>query len=622
MPIFSSDSARIKKLPPLLINQLAAGEIVTRPASVVKELMENAIDAGATEIEIKVTQGGMAQIEVRDNGCGIHPDDMVMAVTRHATSKIADVAHLHGIQTLGFRGEALASTAAVSRLTLSSCHDDSGIGRQLSVVGVIHDEPLVSPILHTQGTTVSVKDLYFNVPARRANLKSIATEFAHIETVVRELALAVSQVTVSLWHDGKRRLHLPAITADMDESASTLFTSDMATIEGVSCGSGIAQILSRLKTIFAREFAHDLEPLPLQVDLSGLIKDIEEQLQQSSQVGITGTLLLPDIFSQYSSQRAMKAESENIQSDRAKIDLPKLIYINGRLVKDTRIAQTIRDGIRQALPARVQASHTQVGYVLFFTLPQNWLNVNVHPSKQRISIHTLPNVLAHLEVMVTSRLQAWYERIQQQSPKLVIQPENTRQSNDTHIHQVNEPKQAYHCVSNTVQPFVQNDDSNDIQDVKVNGRVNCSVPSGSILDNSSRTRLPLIPQCLLFMAQEQYPQLLADGVIIQHQQGMSLIDYNELVSFLQSFQSDISSMFQSDISSMFQDNIDMSAPDAMSQINQSFYEFFSCPESISSNSERIQSWQDFIQNQSLATINYGQLAQILTAMIDSANANE
>ena len=118
---------RIKKLSPLLINQLAAGEVVTRPAAVVKELLENAIDAGATNIDVSITQGGMGTIEVVDNGTGIHPDDMVMAITRHATSKVADVANLHGITTLGFRGEALAAMAAVSRLSLTSSHDESGI---------------------------------------------------------------------------------------------------------------------------------------------------------------------------------------------------------------------------------------------------------------------------------------------------------------------------------------------------------------------------------------------------------------------------------------------------------------------------------------------------------------
>ncbi|BFM03208.1 hypothetical protein Psyaliredsea_18550 [Psychrobacter alimentarius] len=186
---------------------MAAGEVVTRPAAVVKELLENAIDAGATHIEVHVTQGGMGMIEVVDNGVGIHPDDMIMAITRHATSKVADVANLHGIMTLGFRGEALAATAAVSRLTLISSHDNSGIGRQLQVAGVLDDIPKLSPVVHNRGTTITVRDLYFNVPARRGNLKSMAIEFGHIETVVRDVALARADITIILFHDKKNGCH-------------------------------------------------------------------------------------------------------------------------------------------------------------------------------------------------------------------------------------------------------------------------------------------------------------------------------------------------------------------------------------------------------------------------------
>ncbi|MCG3860762.1 ATP-binding protein, partial [Psychrobacter sp. Ps5] len=220
MPDNPSNS-RIKKLSPLLINQLAAGEVVTRPAAVVKELLENAIDAGASNIEIRITQGGMGMIEVLDNGTGIHPDDMVMAITRHATSKVADVANLHGITTLGFRGEALAATAAVSRLTLTSSHDDSGIGRQLQVAGVLDEVPKLLPVVHQRGTTITVKDLYFNVPARRGNLKSIATEFGHIETIVREVALARADVALTLFHDNKKRLSLSSRAMSANDNDNT-----------------------------------------------------------------------------------------------------------------------------------------------------------------------------------------------------------------------------------------------------------------------------------------------------------------------------------------------------------------------------------------------------------------
>ena len=143
---------RIHKLSPLLINQIAAGEVVTRPASVVKELIENAIDANATHIRIDIEQGGLGLIQISDNGMGIHPDDMTLAVTRHATSKLANVSELVGIHSLGFRGEALASIAAISHLTLTSSHNDSGIGQQLSVSGSEVSQATIRPVSYTHLT--------------------------------------------------------------------------------------------------------------------------------------------------------------------------------------------------------------------------------------------------------------------------------------------------------------------------------------------------------------------------------------------------------------------------------------------------------------------------------------
>ena len=199
---------RIHKLSPLLINQIAAGEVVTRPASVVKELIENAIDANATHIRIDIEQGGLGLIQISDNGMGIHPDDMTLAVTRHATSKLANVSELVGIHSLGFRGEALASIAAISHLTLTSSHNDSGIGQQLSVSGSEVSQATIRPIVKHRGTCVSVRDLYFNVPGRRSHLKSIATEFAHIEQVVQRLAISFADVQIELYHQDKLRFSL------------------------------------------------------------------------------------------------------------------------------------------------------------------------------------------------------------------------------------------------------------------------------------------------------------------------------------------------------------------------------------------------------------------------------
>ncbi|SUD91214.1 DNA mismatch repair endonuclease MutL [Psychrobacter phenylpyruvicus] len=376
-------SNRIKKLPPLLVNQLAAGEVVTRPASVVKELIENAIDAGAKHIDIRITQGGMGIIEVADDGCGIHPDDMIMAVTRFATSKIADVAHLQGIATLGFRGEALAATAAVSRLTLTSCSDDSGIGRELNVAGILEDTPQLIPVVRAKGTTVTVKDLYFNVPARRGNLKSISTEYAHIEMVVKQLALVASDVSFTLWHNDKRRFNFESIASS--DKGSTYSISASEAMKPTVMQSVLARLTALLPTSHDQaELLSDSNLQPINISLEGLRPQSAWQEGAEENLAITG-FLIP-------SSRAVSNSSY------------KLIYINGRLIKDRRISQSIRDS------AANLSGINSLGYVLFFNLPKAWLNLNVHPSKQCIKIQNLANVMAHLEVGVRDALQLWQHR--------------------------------------------------------------------------------------------------------------------------------------------------------------------------------------------------------------------
>lgn len=378
-----SASNRIKKLPPLLVNQLAAGEVVTRPASVVKELIENAIDAGAKHIDIRITQGGMGIIEVSDDGCGIHPDDMIMAVTRFATSKIADVAHLQGIATLGFRGEALAATAAVSRLTLTSCSDDSGIGRELNVAGILEDIPQLLPVVRSKGTTVTVKDLYFNVPARRGNLKSISTEYAHIETVVKQLALVASDISFTLWHNDKRRFNFESIASVNESSAYSVSGSEA--MKSTVMQSVLARLMALIPTSHDQaELFSDRNLQPININLEGLLPQSAWQQGAEERLAITG-FLVP-------SPRTLSSATY------------KLIYINGRLVKDRRIAQSIRDTAAN-LPGI-----NSLGYVLFFNLPKAWLNLNVHPSKQCIKIQNLANVMAYLEVGVRDGLQLWQNR--------------------------------------------------------------------------------------------------------------------------------------------------------------------------------------------------------------------
>lgn len=189
---------RIQKLSTLLSNQIAAGEVIERPASVVKELVENSIDAGATQIDIDIEQGGVRLIRVRDNGGGIHKDDLPLALSRHATSKIASSQDLAEIITLGFRGEALASIGSISRLSIISAQAKSS-GWEVMVQG--EDEPTVQPAAHPQGTTVEVRDLFFNTPARRKFMRSEKTEFEHIDELIKRMALANFSVGFTLRHN-------------------------------------------------------------------------------------------------------------------------------------------------------------------------------------------------------------------------------------------------------------------------------------------------------------------------------------------------------------------------------------------------------------------------------------
>lgn len=202
-------SRRIQALNPALANQIAAGEVIERPSSVVKELLENSIDAGATELIIRVEQGGSTLIEIIDNGRGIHAEDLALAVMRHATSKIQNADDLHAIMSLGFRGEALASIAAVSRLSLTSSRDETGIGYQVEVNGTAFDHQEIQPVPLQRGTHIRVQDLFFNVPARRKFLKKPTTEFGHIEEIVRRLALTHFDIRFVLEHNGSIRLNLP-----------------------------------------------------------------------------------------------------------------------------------------------------------------------------------------------------------------------------------------------------------------------------------------------------------------------------------------------------------------------------------------------------------------------------
>ena len=199
---------RIALLSQRLANQIAAGEVVERPASVVKELLENSLDAGATRIEVDVEQGGVKLIRVRDNGSGIHRDDLALALSRHATSKISNLYELEAVTSMGFRGEALPSIASVSRLQLISREQGSDSGWMLSSDGSSEITP-PQPASHPTGTTIEVRDLFYNTPARRKFLRTDKTELAHIDQLVKRLALSRFDVAFHLRSNRRETMTLP-----------------------------------------------------------------------------------------------------------------------------------------------------------------------------------------------------------------------------------------------------------------------------------------------------------------------------------------------------------------------------------------------------------------------------
>jgi DNA mismatch repair protein MutL len=208
--------ASIQKLPDNLINQIAAGEVIERPASVVKELLENSIDATASNIGIDIERGGIQRILIRDNGTGIDKQQLTSALTRHATSKIASLDDLQNIHSLGFRGEALPSIASVSRFTLTSNSEQSNQGWTLRNDGG-KNQSAIKPAAQSKGTTVEVNDLFFNTPARRKFLRTDKTEYSHCEQVIKRLALAHFHIAFSLRHNQKTIYALPSASSDEDK---------------------------------------------------------------------------------------------------------------------------------------------------------------------------------------------------------------------------------------------------------------------------------------------------------------------------------------------------------------------------------------------------------------------
>jgi DNA mismatch repair protein MutL len=234
---------RIHRLPAELANQIAAGEVVERPSSIVKELVENALDAGATRVVVDVEQGGTTLVRVSDDGEGMTPDDAVLCLERHATSKIARFTDLSDLGTFGFRGEALPSIASVSRLLLRTRARGSNEGVEVAVLG--GGAPAVSPSGGAVGTTIEVRDLFYNVPARRKFLKATATESAHVSDVLLGMALARYDVTFVLTRDGRPvREHLRV--ASRADRARAVMSSDGASLVECRAERGAIRIEAML----------------------------------------------------------------------------------------------------------------------------------------------------------------------------------------------------------------------------------------------------------------------------------------------------------------------------------------------------------------------------------------
>ena len=310
---------RIHLLSPQLANQIAAGEVVERPASVVKELLENSLDSGADRVELDIEQGGVKLIRLRDNGGGIDRSDLPLALSRHATSKIGALEDLEAVGSLGFRGEALASISSVSRLTLTSRPPEQDSAWAVTAQGREMAAEVI-PAAHPVGTTVEVRDLFFNTPARRKFLKTEKTEFRHLEEVVKRLALSCYRVGFNLRHNGKVIHQLRAAESEAARE-------------------------QRLAQLLGKAFVAESVALDVQAEASGL--------------RLWGWMGLPTF-------------------SRAQPD-QQYFFVNGRVIRDKVVTHAVRQAYQDVL---YHGRHP--AYVLYLELDPALVDVNVHPTKHEV----------------------------------------------------------------------------------------------------------------------------------------------------------------------------------------------------------------------------------------------
>lgn len=322
----------IRQLPDTLIDQIAAGEVIERPSSVVKELVENALDAGAQRVDIDLEDGGVRLIRIRDDGGGMPAEELPLAVSRHATSKITSLDDLESVATLGFRGEALPSIASVSRFRLVTRRADDARAAALDVDGGRVGE--VMPAAHPVGTTVEVRELFYNVPARRKFLRAERTELGHIEEWLRQLALARPEVELRVSHNGKPLRRYKA------DGQSILFSGD------------------RLAETLGEEFLK--HTLRIEHETGGLRdRDDQERGHDAVALRLTGWIAQP-AYSRASADQ-------------------QYLFVNGRAVRDRSVAHAVKQAY-----ADVLFHGRQPAYVLFLDVDPRRVDVNVHPAKHEV----------------------------------------------------------------------------------------------------------------------------------------------------------------------------------------------------------------------------------------------
>ena len=314
----------IKILPPQLANQIAAGEVVERPASVVKELVENALDAGALHIDIEIDKGGHKRILIRDNGKGVDKEQLTLALSRHATSKISDIDDLEAIASLGFRGEALASISSVARLTMTSKPAQQNEAWSAIAEGLGMDVK-VMPAAHPNGTSVEVLDLFFNTPARRKFLRAEKTEFGHIETLIKSIALSRPDVGFVLKHNGKTMKRFRAQKNDLTD---------------------LEQKSNRVADVINKMF----------IEQSSVVRCVYDDIEIS-----------------------VWAKSPQMCTS---VNPAQYSFVNGRMMRD----KLIQHAIRQAYGQKLQSEQLPE-YVIFIDLPATDVDVNVHPAKHEVRFH-------------------------------------------------------------------------------------------------------------------------------------------------------------------------------------------------------------------------------------------